>query len=109
MIIAAGNISGVADNVLEYFNPDQMNPVVLVFHVSIIVLWALSVWWIYFKNDAEFIEKHPGLIQTSSFSGISGTSNVTAKQFRLFFPLMLLGGIAAVIMMWVMNFPSPQF
>jgi len=94
--MAIGNISGMTNNTFEYFNPKIMNPMVLIFHASIIVLWILSVNWIYFKNGAEFIEKHPGLIKKSSFRG---NTNVTAKQIKLFFPLMLLGGIAGMIMM----------
>ena len=45
-----------------------------------------------------------GLVQRSSFSG---NTNVTAKQIKLFFPLMLLGGIIGMIMMWVTDFPAP--
>ena len=106
VIIMIGNLSGITQNFFENFNPKAMNPMVLIFHFSIIVLWVLSVRWIYFKNGAEFIEKHPGLIQKSSFSG---NTNVTAKQIKLFFPLMLLGGITGMIMMWIADFPMPQF
>ena len=106
VIMMIGNLSGMTQNTFEYFNPKAMNAIVLVFHFSIILLWVLSVRWIYFKNGAEFIETHPGLIQKSS---LSGNTNVTAKQIKLFFPLMLLGGIAGMIMMWIMDFPTPQF
>ena len=106
VIMMIGNLSGMTQNTFEYFNPKAMNPMVLVFHFSIVILWILSVRWIYFRNGAEFIEDHPGLIQKSSFSG---NTNVTAKQIKLFFPLMLLGGIAGMILMWVMDFPAPQF
>lgn len=106
VIMAIGNLSGMTNNTFEYLNPKTMNPIVLIFHASIIVLWILSINWIYFKNGAEFIEQHPGLIRKSSFSG---NTNVTAKQIKLFFPLMLLGGIAGMIMMWLMNIPIPQF
>ena len=106
VIMMIGNLSGMTQNTFEYFNPKAMNAIVLVFHFSIILLWVLSARWIYFKNGAEFIETHPGLIQKSS---LSGNTNVTAKQIKLFFPLMLLGGIAGMIMMWIMDFPTPQF
>lgn len=106
VIMMVGNLSGITQSTFEYFNPKTMNPMVLIFHFSIIILWVLSVRWIYFKNGAEFIETHPGLIQKSSFSG---NTSVTAKQIKLFFPLMLLGGIAGMVMMWFMNFPTPQF
>ena len=106
VIMMIGNLSGITNNTFEYFNPKAMNPMVLIFHFSIIVLWILSVRWIYFKNGAKFIESHPGLLQKSKFNG---NTNVTAKQIKLFFPLMLLGGIAGMVMMWIMDFPTPQF
>lgn len=106
VIMMIGNLSGITHNTFEYFNPKAMNPMVLLFHFSIIVLCILSVRWIYFKDGAEFIERHPGIFQKSSFSG---NTNVTAKQVKLFFPLMLLGGIAGMIMMWVVGFPTAQF
>ena len=79
-----------------------MNPTVLIFHGSIIILWMLGIIWIYFHNGAEFIERHPGLFVKSSFSG---NTNITAKQVKIFFPLMLLGGIAGMIMMWLWEVP----
>ena len=106
LIMMLGNLSELTQNTFEYFNPKTMNPMVLTFHFSIVILWVLSVRWIYFKNGAEFIENHPGLMQKSSFSG---NTNVTAKQIKLFFPLMLFGGIAGMVMMWFIDFPSPQF
>ena len=102
LIIAIGTISGLTNSTFDYFNPKSLNPMVLIFHASIIVLWILSVWWIYFKNGAEFIEEHPGLLQKSSFSG---NTNVTAKQIKQFFPIMLLGGIVGMIMIWIMDIP----
>ena len=106
LIMMIGNLSGMTQNTFEYFNPIALNPLVLFFHFSVIVLWVLSLRWIYFKNGAEFIEKHPGLIQKTS---LSGNTNVTAKQIKFFFPFMLMGGIFAMIMMWIMDFPIPQF
>jgi len=106
IIMMIGNLSGITNNTFEYFNPKAMNPMVLIFHFSIVVLCILSVRWIYFKNGAEFLEAHPGLFQKSSFSG---NANVTAKQIKIFFPIMLLGGIAGMGMMWIIDFPIPQF
>jgi len=106
VIMMIGDLSGVTNNSFDYFNPRSMNPMVLIFHLSIVVLWILSVRWIYFKKGAEFIEKHPGLFKMSSFSG---SSNITAKQIKTFFPLMLLGGIAGMIMMWLSDIPTAPF
>lgn len=106
VVMMIGNLSGITQSTFEYFNPKAMNPMVLIFHCSIIVLWILSLRWIYFKNGAEFIETHPGLMQKSSFSG---KTNITAKQIKLFYPLMLLGGIAGMVIMWISDIPVPQF
>ena len=106
LIMMVGNLIGSTQNTFEYFNPNSMNPMVLIFHFSIIVLWALGVRWIYFKNGAEFIEAHPGLVQKSS---MNGNTNVTAKQVKMSFPIMLAGGIFGMAMMWIMDMPTPQF
>ena len=104
IIIAIGNLSGMTKSIFDFFNPRAMNPIVLIFHASIIVLWILSVRWIYFRNGADFLERHPGLIGKHGFIG---NSNVTAREIKIFFPLMLLGGIAGMIMMWIMQIPAP--
>ena len=104
VIIMIGNISGMTHSTFDYFNPRSMNPIVLIFHFSIIVLWILSVRWIYFRNGAEFIETHPGLFMESPFSG---NTNLTSTQIKLFFPLVLLSGIVGMIMMWLIDIPSP--
>lgn len=106
LIIGLGNIAGLTHSIFEYFNPKAMNPIVLIFHASIIILWVLSIRWIYFMNGAEFIEKHPALFQRSS---LNGSKDMMAKQIKLFYPIMLLGGVAGMVMMWIMDIPSPQF
>lgn len=105
ILMAFGNLTGLTHHVFEYFDPKAMNPVVLIFHASIVVLWILSVRWVYFNKGAEFIEAHPGLFQNS----FSGSSTITAKQVKLFLPLMILGGIAGMIMMWLIDTPIPHF
>lgn len=102
VVIMIGNLSGMTQSLFEYFNPKAMNPIVLIFHFTIILIWVLGIRWIYFKNGAEFIEDHPGLFQTSSFEG---STNVTANQVKLFFPLMLLGGVIGMVMMWIVDIP----
>lgn len=106
VIMGVGNLSGMTNNIFDYFDPRGMNPIVLIFHLSIIVLWILMVKWIYFNNGAEFIEAHPGLVRKSN---LSGNSNVTAKEVKFFFPLMLFGGVVAMIMMWVVDISIPKF
>ncbi|MBN2717149.1 MAG: hypothetical protein JXX14_14955 [Deltaproteobacteria bacterium] len=97
IIVGIGNLTGMTSSLFEYFSPGQMNPVVLVFHASLLVLWGLSVYWIYFRGGAEFIESHPGLFTKSGFLG---ATELTATDIKRWFPVMLLGGVVAVVMMW---------
>ena len=103
-IMGFGNLTQMTHSIFEYFNPKLLNPVVLTFHVVLVLLWILNLWWIYAKKGAEFLEKHPGLIQISSFNG---KRNVSAKQIKLLAPLMILGGLITMILMWTGYFDVP--
>ena len=105
-IMAIGMLSGKTQSIFDFISPTGMNPIVIIFHGSIIVLWILLGRWVYFKNGAEFMENHPGLIQASGFNG---KIDVTAKHVKRFFPLMILGGVIAMIVMWNVDFPIPNF
>jgi hypothetical protein len=47
--------------------------------------------------------QHPGII---TLKGMSETSNPTAAEIKRFLAFSLLGGFAALIVMWVANFPG---
>lgn len=81
IIMGIGILTGLACSMFDYFQPNSLNPIVLIFHFSIIALWILSIWWIYFNRGAEFIEKHPGLLYVQGFGD---RKKITAKQLKLF-------------------------
>jgi hypothetical protein len=101
VIMGAGILLGLTKSIFSYFFPSQLNPIVLIFHASVIVIWVLSVRWIYFKGGAEMLESHPGLLRTNLSGG-----NYTAKQIKFFFPIALIGGIAGMVMMWLIKVPE---
>ncbi len=105
VIMGIGNITGLTNNVFDYFRPRTLNPAVLVFHSTILILYVLSIWWIYAKNGAEFLEQHPGLLK---WKGINSGGYLTAREIRLFFPLMIFAGLTAMLFMWLMNIPDLQ-
>ncbi|MBN2436833.1 MAG: hypothetical protein JXK07_16350 [Spirochaetes bacterium] len=107
IIVGIGSIGNYTKNIFDYFNPKNLNPFVLIFYISIIFIWVLSVYWIYFKNGAEFIEKHPGLFIKRGFG--DNLDKVTAKQIKILLGLGLLGGIIGLIMIWIIDFPLPVF
>ena len=105
VIMGIGNLSGATSSLLDFLQPRDLNPMVLAFHLYIIILYLLGGYWIYLRGGAEFIERHPGLIRSRSPTGVS---EVTAKQMKFFYPLMVAGGLLAMIMMWVVDFSIPQ-
>mgnify|MGYP001156575483 FL=1 len=105
VIMGIAILSQSVESMFDFFQPRKLNPYVLAFHTCVVIYWILSIRWIYFNKGAEFLEEHPGLIVKNSFGK---TSNVTAKEVKIFFPLMLLGGVIGEVMMWNMNFSIPK-
>ncbi len=97
IIMGIGDISGMTNNTFDFFYPRDMNPIVLIFHATVIFLWILLIWWTYFKGGAEFMEKHPGLIQSTGFGA---SDKVSAKYIKIIVPFTISGGIMGMIMMW---------
>ncbi len=102
--MAIGDLSGMTKGILDYFNPKSLNPIVLIFHFSIIVIWILGVHWIYFRKGADFLAQHPGLIL---FRGPGIYRDITSiTTIKIFFALALSGGIAGMTMIWLMDIPT---
>lgn len=95
-IMAIGSLSGLVSKPTAYFHPASLNPMVIVFNVSIIFLWVLLTRWIYFKQGAEFLERHPGLFH----NGFNHNTNATATQIKLFYAFALIGGIGGLLLTW---------
>jgi hypothetical protein len=100
MVMGIGILFGGVSGVFDYFNPRAGNPFVLAFHISVVALWALSLYWIYFRGGAEFLVKHPGIMNTDIKSALA---------LKLIFALMLLVGVLVLAFMWSGNFPHPKF
>lgn len=102
LIIAIGDITGMTENVFEFFFPRLLNPIVLLFHFNIIVLWIISIYWVYFDNGAEFLATFPNRFN-------SGQPNGKINNIKIFFALMLIFGITAEIFMWIHKGLPPKF
>jgi hypothetical protein len=103
IIVVLGDICGSTNGVFDYFRPRSLNPFVLAFHGYLVILFALTIYWVYFKGGANFLSRHPGFIH---FQGFGGSREVTSPlSIKIFFALCLLGGIAGLVMMWFLNFP----
>ena len=97
--MGVGNAAGLT-NGLEFLNPKAMNPVVLAFHFSIVVILLFLFVWVLFKNGAEMIAKHPGLIDVR----IPGFAETPSPMLiKVLFSFMLFTVISAEIIMWIVG------
>jgi hypothetical protein len=86
-----GVLFGGVPGVFGFFNPRDGNIFVLAFHATVVILWILSIWWIYFKGGAEFLVKYPGVFNQDIKSPI---------LLKVLFAVMLIGGIFGMAFMW---------
>jgi hypothetical protein len=99
VVIGTGILTGSVPTIWHYFKPQDGNPYVIAFFISIFTVWLLGSYWLFVKNGAEMLVRHPGIFR-SDFS--------SPTKVKLFWVLSLVGGIAGVIMMFTMNIPIPN-
>lgn len=106
LIMGIGDITGLTEGMFDFFNPRQLNPIVLIFHACLLVLWMLGSYWIYVKDGAEFLAKHSGFFNSYE---ASKTSSLNKNNVKLTWTLLMLGSIIGEIIMWNMDIPTISF
>ncbi|MBN1907548.1 MAG: hypothetical protein JW927_20880 [Deltaproteobacteria bacterium] len=96
VVMGAGILTGRVPTIWHYFKPQDGNPYIIAFFISIFIVWLLGTYWLFVKNGADLLVSHPGIFR-SDFS--------SSTKVKLFWVLSLIGGIAAVIMIFSMNLP----
>lgn len=91
IVMGIGMIFGGIPSSLSFFKPRNGSIFILAFYISIVLLWILGAWWLYFKGGAEFLIEHPG--------SMNSTFN-SPKQVKFFYAVTLVFGIVAMILMW---------
>jgi len=65
VVMGLGLTVGGVKSVGAYLEPSEANPWVVACYLSIIVLWALSLWWVFRRGGAQQLVDHPGLLSFS--------------------------------------------
>jgi hypothetical protein len=91
IVMGIGVLFGGVPGIFGFFRPRDGNIFVLAFHASVVILWILSIWWVYFKGGAEFLVKYPGVLNQDIKSPI---------LLKILFGVMLIGGIFGMAFMW---------
>lgn len=100
VVMGFGILFGGVPSIFHYFRPQDGNPLVVAFIISIFLIWILGTYWLFLKNGAEILIKHPGLFNYNFSSPI---------MLKLFWIFCLAGGIAGVVMMFTMDIPVTNF
>jgi hypothetical protein len=85
LIIGVGVLTGTINTTFDALDRNISNPIPFAIMITLLAIWTAGVVWIYFKNGAKFLEKHPGLF-FNSFTFLpyrSLNSGITAKQIKL--------------------------
>jgi len=92
VIMGVGMLLGGVPSTFSYLTPARISsPFIIVFHATIVILWILSIWWLYFKDGAEFLVKYKGVFNRDFQSPM---------VIKVFFGIALIFGIAGMIFMW---------
>jgi hypothetical protein len=83
LVMGAGILFGGVPGVDGYSDP-RNGPFVGVFYASLVVVWVLLAYWLFFKAGAEDLIRHPGLLSLPS-------QNPTV--IKVIFLLALTGGV----------------
>ncbi len=82
IIYAIGFFTKNIDNVLDLFIIQEYNSFILIFYSTSIIIIALTIHWILFKDGAKFYKFHPRLMPINEL--IYGTKKITIKHIQRF-------------------------
>jgi len=99
IVMGIGHLVGGVPTVLHFFRPSDGNPYVLGFWASIVVMWVLGTYWLFYRQGAEMLVRHPGLFRSDFKSAIT---------VKFHWILCVAGGVVALIAMFIMDIPLPN-
>jgi len=100
LVMGMGTLIGGLDAV-AYFDPAN-GPWVLAWYASILAIYALLAHWIFLRDGAEQVARHPGLLQW----GLMGTFETSPWTVKGLVGLGIASGVAAMVMMFLRG-PRP--
>lgn len=99
VIIGIGDLTGLTNDVWDYFPPDPMNPWVLVFHAYLVAFGVIGSYWIFLRGGADFLVKHPGIFR---FGGIGSQKDITSTTtIKIVWSVIVAAGIANFLIAWL--------
>jgi hypothetical protein len=99
LVMAAGDLFGNIRSVFYFFNP-RNGPFAVAFFCSVVAMWALTIFWLFFRQGAEQLIEHPGFLN----SPVNEPWAVKALTI-----VMIAFGIVALVTMVLNPITRPSF
>lgn len=104
LILAVGVLLGKVEHIFSVFQPANLNPVVLLFHASVYVIYILTLKFLFMGNGAEFLKKHISLFQNPR--GVK--LEPSAIQIKIFAGILVVFGMAILLALWFVKIPVDE-
>lgn len=102
IIMAWGMLSGMTNNIFDFLNLSQLNPIVSLFYISILFTWLLIIKFIFFNRGIKFLNDHPGIIYSRGLNAHTNTLDETTVKIMTI--ILTIGYIIAMIVLWNIDF-----
>ena len=96
IVMGLGQLSGSTSSVWDYFRPQDMNPFVLAFVGSVLLLSLAMLYWVFSMEGARKTVELK-LMHVSGFSGSAPATERQVKLFAAFGPIFVIAWIALAI------------
>ena len=97
LVMGMGILLGGVPSPITYFNP-RNGPFVFLFYLSVVAIWAAMFRWLFFKQGAEELVRHPGCLNFSFDR---------PWEVKALFLTFLAVGVCALVLMLYGNTPIP--
>ncbi|MCF8406031.1 MAG: hypothetical protein K9H58_18960 [Bacteroidales bacterium] len=67
LIQGIGILTGNIDSVFDYLKPENANTFIILWYVSLFLMWTKGTLWIFNRNGAEFLSEHPEVLLKNMF------------------------------------------
>lgn len=103
VVMGIGCTVGGVPTVLHFFRPRDGNPFVLAWYCTVFIIWAGGTFWLFLRNGAEELARHPGLIEFRY--GFKKKDIASPVLIKVLWLVMLAGGIIAFVAVWTHDIP----
>ncbi len=99
VIMGMGQVTGGVPSFYDFWRRPAGNPFVIAFYLCGCLILGLWAYWILFRNGAEVLARHPGLL-ASDFE--------TPRKIRLVFGISLVVAVVSLVVAFTEVMPLPQ-